>query len=213
MPSNSLRLDLSGQRFGRLSVIAYGGKNGRANTWICRCACGSYLDVVVASLRAGNTQSCGCLHRDGMSARFYKHGERRPGTSEYESWQGMIKRCENPNTEKYRLYGARGVRVCARWRRSFTNFLADMGRRPSKRHSLDRFPDNNGDYRPGNCRWATARQQAQNTRRNRMLAFRGERLCMAAWARRYRMSSRLIYERLQRGWSVAEALGRRSRCA
>jgi hypothetical protein len=211
MPSDSLRVDLRGQRFGRLTVVAY-TRIGRHSAWVCRCSCGRYTDVVTPSLRNGNTRSCGCLHRDEMSVRFHKHGERIQRTDEYEIWSGMIKRCENPNTAKYHLYGGRGVKVCARWRRSFANFLIDMGRRPSKRHSLDRFPANDGDYCPENCRWATPTEQARNTRRNRMLTYRGRRLCLAAWAERAGIAYSVLYDRVARGWTAAEAIEGK-RCA
>ena len=211
VPNGHMRLDLRGRRFGRLVAVRYIVRPaGKQNAWRCQCDCGKRATVITASLRNGNTQSCGCLHRAEMSRQFYKHGGRRDRTTEYEIWCGMIKRCENAQAQHYDVYGGRGVKICRRWRRSFAAFLADMGPRPLGR-SIDRFPDKNGDYRPGNCRWATAREQAQNTRTNRMITYRGEQLCVAAWARRLGIKYALIHDRLRRGWSVDRALEEKKR--
>jgi hypothetical protein len=99
----------------------------------------------------------------GAQNHFYRHGESRPRTAEYNCWHGMIGRCTRPSDTSWRKYGARGIKVCERWRRSFVDFLADMGRKPSPQHSIDRI-DPNGHYEPGNCRWATASEQRRNTR-------------------------------------------------
>ena len=138
-----------------------------------------------------------------VSELRWKHG--KSASVEYRVWRGMITRCENPRRAQYKNYGGRGIRVCRRWRRSFAAFLADMGARPSVKHSLDRYPDNDGAYRPGNCRWATKVQQGANMRRNRLIRFRGERLPLATWARRYRLTGSCIYWRLKNGWKVQTA--------
>lgn len=106
-----------------------------------------------------------------------------PKGPEYVAWVSMKTRCHNPRSLNYRGYGSRGIKVCVRWLHSFANFLADMGPRPSKLHSLDRI-DNDGNYNPGNCRWATHVEQQQNTRNNRRLTYNGETLCLSEWARR-----------------------------
>jgi hypothetical protein len=125
---------------------------------------------------------------------------------EYRSWQNMISRCYNVNLPCYKDYGGRGIKVCKRWRDSFENFFADVGKKPSSKHSLDRFPHNNRGYKPGNVRWATCIEQSQNTRRNVALTFRGKTHCMSKWARIVGINYRTIRSRLNRGWSTHDAL-------
>lgn len=122
----------------------------------------------------------------------------------YNTWIGMIHRCHRPTSPSYPLYGARGIRVCERWH-STENFFQDMGPRPSKNHSLDRI-NNDGNYEPGNCRWATAKEQANNTRHNVHLELSGVKQTIGEWAKKLGMDSRTIRERLNRGWSVERAL-------
>jgi hypothetical protein len=125
---------------------------------------------------------------------------------EYGIWCGMIKRCENKNTKCFENYGGRGIRVCDRWRHSFPNFLADMGPRPSPNHSLDRFPDQNGDYEPSNVRWASSTQQSRNLRRNHTLTFNGTTKTLGEWASEFHLLQSTLSRRLISGWSVEEAL-------
>jgi hypothetical protein len=194
------RKDLTGQRFGLLTVIQYAGASStRTSLWVARCECGNEKTVRRASLIDGLTKSCGCLHAP--------HGEtRNHATSpEWNSWSAMRARCENQSDPAWKDYGGRGVRVCERWQ-TFEVFLADMGRRPTSSHSIDRFPDKNGNYEPSNCRWATKKEQARNTRQNRILEYNGEALCMAEWAERLGVRPQRIHARLKRGWSVARAL-------
>lgn len=163
-------LDLSAKRFGRLVVtkravdgMLPGGR--RYVRWHARCNCGSDTIVSAAHLRAGITKSCGCRRRDNRIAPHIKHGEGgRSKSAEYRAWIAMKNRCLNPNQDRFADYGGRGISVCVRWLKSFENFLSDMGRKPSPLHTLDR-KDNNGDYKPSNCRWATPEQQRANQRR------------------------------------------------
>lgn len=162
-------LELAGQRFGRLTCLRPDGRRSRYVLWFCRCDCGTSLLATANHLRSGSTRSCGCLRREvARTAALARkgvglaHGQACRGqeTPEYRIWRSMLNRCANPKVHNYQRYGARGIRVCARWKK-FENFLADMGRKPSPNLSLDRI-NNDGNYEPGNCRWATASQQALN---------------------------------------------------
>jgi len=128
------------------------------------------------------------------------------GTKEYAAWRHMLERCYRPSAAKYPQYGGRGVTVCDSWRKSFANFFADMGRAPTSRHEVDRR-DNEGNYEPGNCRWATRKEQCRNKRTNRVLDHGGHRKTMAEWAEITGFPSSIIHERITRlGWSIEEAL-------
>lgn len=141
--------------------------------------------------------------KPGCEANGYKHG--MMGTLEYNSWQGMRQRCHNPNNPAYPDYGARGIEVCERWRVSFENFLEDMGRAPGPEYSIDRYPDTNGNYEPDNCRWATREEQLNNTRRNDIREYEGERLSRAQIARKVGINNRTLTYRLNSGMSLEQA--------
>jgi hypothetical protein len=133
-----------------------------------------------------------------------KHGA--TGTQVHQAWKSMIKRCENPNGDRWDHYGGRGIKVCAEWRKSFQAFYTHVGAPPSPQHSLDRYPNVNGDYEPGNVRWATVNEQARNKRNNFLLTLNGTTRSVTEWATELGMDRMAIKTRLKRGWTVEEAL-------
>lgn len=162
--------DITGRRYGRLVVVRYIGKNGYIKMWECRCECGQTKGVRYHHLLQGRVQSCGCLGTERRIAVHLKHGENRAGNNvspEYRCWAAMKSRCSNPKQISFPNYGGRGIAVCERWQQSFEAFLADMGRKPTPKHSIDRI-DNDGNYEPGNCRWATAKEQRSNQRKHQL---------------------------------------------
>jgi hypothetical protein len=158
-------IDIAGQRFGRLVVIRRTGTKRTSAVWLCHCDCGTNRHISGAALRSGNTQSCGCLHREAViesNRRKRRHG--MAGTGTYRAWQDMKTRCTNSRRKCWNDYGGRGISICARWSNSFENFLADMGERPPGL-TLDRINNDDG-YKPSNCRWATRLDQTHNRRPN-----------------------------------------------
>lgn len=204
MSGSNQFVDLTGRQFGRLLVVGFGGRRKRARVWLCRCSCGTTRVVYGSHLVQGNTRSCGCY-----SADFHrKHGRSHKGDSTYDTWDAMKQRCSNPNNRAYHNYGGRGITVCQRWL-TFENFLADMGERPEHR-SLDRI-DNDRNYEPGNCRWATKRQQENNTRRNVILEYQGTKKTVTEWARALGICPSTLRLRLWRGWDTERALSHPAR--
>lgn len=165
--------DLSGQKFGRLTVIERSGSIDGNSAWLCECDCGTVARWRGYSLKEGNTTSCGCVHKEAARKRLLKHGLSK--SREYSVWSDMIQRCTNPSNEFYKDYGERGINVCPRWKNSFLLFHEDMGDRPSDDHTLDRM-DNSMGYFKENCRWVTNTEQQRNKRNNRRIEFSGKML-------------------------------------
>lgn len=163
---------IAGTRFGRLTVgeevdpVFYSGCGQKSRRYRCVCDCGTSVIVARNHLRSGDTTSCGCLIREKLIAVNTKHGhaKQRAASLTYRSWSKMLQRCRDSKNNRYAMYGGRGIKVCDRWVSSFADFLADVGPRPSKTHSIDRI-EVDGDYEPGNCKWSTALEQRHNQRR------------------------------------------------
>lgn len=162
---------------------------------VFKCNCGEFKTILLESVYSGNTRSCGCI----KTAE-----EGRVGTPEYAIWLGIRQRCNNPKSHKYYLYGARGISVDASWD-SFENFIADMGRKPTPKHSIDRI-DPNGNYCKENCRWATAKEQSNNTRFNSKHSLNGIERNLQEWADLYGIPSNTLFHRLSRGIPLDVAL-------
>lgn len=198
--TQSTRVEMTGRKIGLWTVLRYAGKK----LWECRCDCGTVRNVLGASLRSEVSTSCGCLRMDHMRTATVTHGMYRE--SIYKRWVQMIQRCHNPNCDAFESYGGRGITVCERWRNSFENFFADVGQPPSPRHSLDRFPNNDGNYEPGNVRWATPREQLLNRRNNRRFEVRGESLTLSELCDKYGQNEATAEKRLRLGWNIKDAL-------
>lgn len=178
--------DLTGQKFGMLLVLSNAPSKGKNLYVNCICDCGKKTVVQKGHLGNGHTKSCGCLN--------YTHKMR--DTPEYKAWSSMRGRCYKEYVFSYPIYGGRGITVCERWLNSFENFFADMGERPSKSHSLDRV-DTNGNYEPGNCRWATPHEQTRNQRTNRWIEYNGEKLILSDWAIKFKVTSAAIFRMIK----------------
>jgi hypothetical protein len=187
---------LCGSRFGLLLVkaelepIAKSGYR-KARVYLCQCDCGASKPIRQDDLRSGRTVSCGCFKRSITKARHITHGD--TASAEYTAWANMRARCHNPKSSYYYCYGGRGIKVCERWN-SYEQFLQDMGRKPSSAHSLDRI-DVDGDYGPGNCRWATVKEQASNKRSTVRFIYDGRSWTLAEVARSTGISIHTIYSR------------------
>lgn len=196
-----------GDRFGRWVVsgetepIVSGGKKFPA--WACRCDCGTSRNVTASSLKGGRSSSCGCLARERSSEVNTKHGE-NGRSPEYYTWQAMRDRCNNPNNPRFSHYGGRGISVCAQWD-DYRVFLSDMGRRPTKVHSLDRI-NNDGNYEPSNCRWATSHQQMTNRTVTRMVCVNGVDVPLATLAKQHGIPANTLRFRILNGWDLDRAL-------
>lgn len=196
-------LNLKGVKLGRLTAIRRVASNQRGlSTWEFKCECGNRPILVGAYVKSGKTKSCGCFRDDLNKRRSACAHKNHPS---YDIWTGMRARCMCKTHKKFHFYGGRGIKICKRWD-SFELFLQDMGPRPSPLHSLDRFPNKNGDYKPSNCRWATQKEQCRNTRRNRMVTIGGVKKCVAEWAESIGVPQARIHCRITRGMDPSEAI-------
>lgn len=213
---------LEGHVFGLLTAVSREvGTSKKTARWLCRCSCGATSHVRTAALLNGNTKSCGC--RQGSPTHGQTRGHKGAMTPTYSSWRSMISRCFIKSNSAYAHYQKHGITVCDRWRfgeagkNAFECFLEDAGERPGREFSIDRI-NNNGNYEPGNVRWATRRQQANNRRTNEFFEYLGETMTFAEVVRRTGLEKEFLRHRLLRaGWSVEQAVncpkqqGRRDR--
>lgn len=171
-------LNLIGVKFGYLTVLSQNGKTEQHQLrWLCKCDCGNYTTVTGGRLRFGSTKSCGCLYLKGNRR---KHGESSI-TPEYRAWSKIKERCYSNTSKGFPRWGGRGISMCKEWRDNYEIFLDEMGRRPTNNHSIDRI-DNNGNYCKTNCRWATRKEQNNNTTRNRYISNNGVTNTLQGWA-------------------------------
>lgn len=203
-------------RFGRLTVLSEAPRKVSPSGFSAcaasvRCDCGAELVVRAGSLKFGHTQSCGCLQRELTAVRIADrsrtHGQsgKTTRTPEYYIWTTMKHRCLAPTDKQYARYGGRGIIVCDRWRDSFEAFFEDMGKRPSPAHSIER-EDVNGNYEPGNCVWATAKEQARNRTNSMLVTINGETRPMIEWAEINGVPYQTAFGRTKKGWDPIEAV-------
>ena len=207
--------NLSGQKFGRLTVIKFSGNTDKnqQRVWECLCECGTIKLATTNTLKSGNIKSCGCLQRENFigvdhskTKHFHPTTHNMSNSQEYGIWAGMIQRCYNSKIAPYKHYGGRGIYVCRRWKKSFEKFYKDMGSRPTSKHSIDRI-DNNGPYAPWNCRWATWNEQSNNKRSNHLLYCWGMSYTMKEWAKRVNINYKTLNSRInQYKWEIGRAL-------
>lgn len=202
----SKRVVLVGDVFGRWTLLEYIGVTKSEHRWRCLCVCGKEKSVQIRDIISGRSNSCGCLRVEKLVKMLTTHGHGgKKRSSEYNSWKQMRVRCSNPNDEFWMDYGGRGIKICDRWMESFSNFLEDMGEKPSKIHSLDRI-DVNGNYEKSNCKWSTPVEQANNKRKTIKIEHNGVTLGSAQWAKANGISKQAVRDRVNSGWSHEEAI-------
>ncbi len=189
-------IDLTGKKFGKLTVVSRGENRYGKPAWNCVCDCGNTKLASAKPLQNGDCGSCGCAHTDAAYKREFR-GNRQRKPAEYRIWIGMNKRCTNPKEDSWPHYGGRGIKVCERWsgKDGFDNFFSDMGPRPSLKHSIER-KDNNGNYCPENTTWADMKTQCRNRRSNVFIDHDGKRLCLTDWAKELGLDSTVIGSRV-----------------
>lgn len=200
-------LDITGERYGRLTAISRGEAAGRRTKWNFRCDCGAEVSRLLENVRTGETQSCGCLRKEITRERSMTHGHSigRKMSRTLKSYQHAKSRCFNPGDEKYPIYGGRGITMCSAWAGDFSRFLLDMGECPPGR-TLDRV-DVNGHYEPRNCRWATARQQARTRTDNVIVDHNGQRMILKDFAALMKVGYKALHARVKyRGQTPHEAV-------
>ena len=206
-------VDIKGKKFGRLTVLECVGIENHKAKWLCVCDCGKRVVVAGSDLRLGNTKSCGCYHSQRAKEVRTKHGKTE--TRLYSIWTDIKTRCYNKNREKYKIYGARGIKVCDEWVndfQAFYNWAIENGYQDNL--SIDRI-DVNSNYEPNNCRWATAKEQANNTRTNHCFIIDNEKLTLKQISEKYNLNYKTLMSRIWRKWDINKAINkpiRKSKC-
>lgn len=198
-------VDITGNRYGRLVVIKHIGKRGQRHYWLCQCDCGKTKEIAGIYLSIGETKSCGCFAIDSRKQRFKTHGH--TNTRLYNIWCSMIQRCEHEKCLSYARYGSIGIRVCDEWRNDFMVFYNwSIQNGYKKTLSIDRYPNQMGDYEPNNCRWATDIEQARNQKTNKVVTIDGVSKCVSEWSEISGIPAKRIYNRLSAGWDSKDAI-------
>lgn len=198
-------IDLTGQKFGRLTVIKkVGSSKNKSVLWLCKCDCGSEIVVTSNNLRTGNSKSCGCLATDIRKKLCTKHGLKY--TRIYNIWRAMKQRCYNKNAKNYKNYGARGIKICDEWLQNFKNFYDwAMKNDYAENLSIDRI-DVNGNYEPKNCRWITLQEQNNNRRSNNNITFGEKTQNLTQWCKLLNIKKHKIYASMEKGHSCNDAI-------
>ena len=197
-----MNANLAGSKFGRWTILGFHSIKHASARMLCRCECGKEKIIYLKSMKSGDSTNCGCQ-------RNIVHGNAKRGSSgktkEYTTWCNMLRRCFDENNEAFYNYGERGIMVCDRWADSFASFLEDMGKSPSRQHTIDRI-DNDGNYEPGNCRWATRKEQNRNSRNCLIIEHEGKAMTLVEWSELVGISTYVISWRIKSGWTTKEAL-------
>lgn len=193
-----------GERFSRLTFESCAWEMGRRPIWLLRCDCGNQVKAWYGDVIRGHTKSCGCLLKEINRARLTTHGEGNRLVREYRAWAHIKERCFNSKCKQFKHYGGRGITMCYRWYVSYDNFVSDMGRCPAG-FTIERI-NNDGNYEPSNCRWASQKEQCQNTRRCLFFTYKGRTQNLKQWSSEFGKKYLKVYCRIKRGWSFHSAL-------
>jgi len=198
-------IDLTGEYCNGMKILGLKGKSKSGdNLWYFQCVCGKTHYASATHLNRGKVKSCGCIKNDLIGKANSTHGKN--GEPTYAVWKTMKSRCNNPNNKKYKRYGARGIKVCSEWEKSFLSFHEwAMSNGYAKGLSIDRI-ENNGNYEPKNCRWVNNGIQSRNRSNNRIIEYKGVSKCLSEWSRLTGLGHKTISSRIKRGWTIEEAL-------
>lgn len=197
-------IDYTGQTIGQFTIIKFVGRDKyKSALWECQCSCGTIKIIRVSSLKSGAIKSCGCFKKSHLISISTNHNQGKHPL--YSTYAQMIHRCTNPNSKNYHRYGGRGIKVCKEWLGNPEQFFKDMGPKPTPKHSIDRI-NNDGDYSPDNCRWATNKEQSNNQSTNHLITFNGETKNIQQWSEAFNLNQNTFHSRILHGWSIDRIL-------